>query len=122
MVLTLPSAPQTLDSLSCNGSEELEQLQLEMTDLRQEVRRLKVEPLLSADPLAGAFCWHSLVVWEAVRWPVLTEGSPLHQAGSHPLLSLPPAFSQAQTKAYNLKSMQLLFFFFFETEEVHLKL
>ncbi|EOA96787.1 Syntaxin-binding protein 4, partial [Anas platyrhynchos] len=31
----------TLDSLSCNGSEELEQLQLEMTDLRQEVRRLK---------------------------------------------------------------------------------
>ncbi|NXK47034.1 STXB4 protein, partial [Chauna torquata] len=31
----------TLDSPSCNGSEELEQLQLEMTDLRQEVRRLK---------------------------------------------------------------------------------
>uniref|UniRef100_A0A669PRR4 PDZ domain-containing protein n=1 Tax=Phasianus colchicus TaxID=9054 RepID=A0A669PRR4_PHACC len=31
----------TLDSLSCNGSEEMEQLQLEMTDLRQEVRRLK---------------------------------------------------------------------------------
>lgn len=55
----LPSAPQTLDSLSCNGSEELEQLQLEMTDLRQEVRRLKVDPLLPADPSAGAFCWHS---------------------------------------------------------------
>uniref|UniRef100_A0A8B9DF52 PDZ domain-containing protein n=1 Tax=Anser cygnoides TaxID=8845 RepID=A0A8B9DF52_ANSCY len=54
----------TLDSLSCNGSEELEQLQLEMTDLRQEVRRLKVEPLLPADPSAGAFCWHSLVIWE----------------------------------------------------------
>ncbi|OXB55087.1 hypothetical protein ASZ78_012024 [Callipepla squamata] len=31
----------TLDSLSCNGSEEMEQLQLEMMDLRQEVRRLK---------------------------------------------------------------------------------
>ncbi|NXV52737.1 STXB4 protein, partial [Uria aalge] len=31
----------TLDSLSCNGNEELEQLQLEMMDLRQEVRRLK---------------------------------------------------------------------------------
>ncbi|XP_072205410.1 syntaxin-binding protein 4-like [Excalfactoria chinensis] len=31
----------TLDSLSCNGSEEMEQLQMEMTDLRQEVRRLK---------------------------------------------------------------------------------
>ncbi|NXO04758.1 STXB4 protein, partial [Rhinopomastus cyanomelas] len=29
------------DSLSCNGNEELEQLQLEMMDLRQEVRRLK---------------------------------------------------------------------------------
>ncbi|XP_013817123.2 syntaxin-binding protein 4-like [Apteryx mantelli] len=29
------------DSLSCNGNEELEQLQLEMTDLRREVRRLK---------------------------------------------------------------------------------
>lgn len=62
--LTLPSALQTLDSLSCNGSEELEQLQLEMTDLRQEVRRLKVEPVLPADPSTGAFCWHSLVVWE----------------------------------------------------------
>ncbi|NXJ07187.1 STXB4 protein, partial [Odontophorus gujanensis] len=31
----------TLDSLNCNGSEEMEQLQLEMTDLRQEVQRLK---------------------------------------------------------------------------------
>ncbi|NXX63894.1 STXB4 protein, partial [Scopus umbretta] len=31
----------TLDSLSCNGNEELEHLQLEMMDLRQEVRRLK---------------------------------------------------------------------------------
>ncbi|NXF62743.1 STXB4 protein, partial [Ciccaba nigrolineata] len=31
----------TFDSLSCNGNEELEQLQLEMMDLRQEVRRLK---------------------------------------------------------------------------------
>ncbi|NXH67434.1 STXB4 protein, partial [Hydrobates tethys] len=31
----------TSDSLSCNGNEELEQLQLEMMDLRQEVRRLK---------------------------------------------------------------------------------
>ncbi|NXW63905.1 STXB4 protein, partial [Eurystomus gularis] len=31
----------TFDSLSCNSSEELEQLQLEMMDLRQEVRRLK---------------------------------------------------------------------------------
>ncbi|KFQ08088.1 Syntaxin-binding protein 4, partial [Haliaeetus albicilla] len=29
------------DSLNCNGNEELEQLQLEMMDLRQEVRRLK---------------------------------------------------------------------------------
>ncbi|XP_032854287.1 syntaxin-binding protein 4-like isoform X2 [Tyto alba] len=31
----------TFDSLSCNGNEELEQLHLEMMDLRQEVRRLK---------------------------------------------------------------------------------
>ncbi|XP_064009236.1 syntaxin-binding protein 4-like isoform X2 [Pogoniulus pusillus] len=31
----------TFDSLSCNSSEELEQLQLEMLDLRHEVRRLK---------------------------------------------------------------------------------
>ncbi|KFR16448.1 Syntaxin-binding protein 4, partial [Opisthocomus hoazin] len=31
----------TFDALSCNGNEELEQLQLEMVDLRQEVRRLK---------------------------------------------------------------------------------
>ncbi|NWI23879.1 STXB4 protein, partial [Sula dactylatra] len=31
----------TVDALSCNGNEELEQLQLEMMDLRQEVRRLK---------------------------------------------------------------------------------
>ncbi|NXV23933.1 STXB4 protein, partial [Cepphus grylle] len=31
----------TFDSLSCNGNEELEQLQLEMMDLRQEVQRLK---------------------------------------------------------------------------------
>ncbi|NXJ70242.1 STXB4 protein, partial [Rostratula benghalensis] len=31
----------TFDSLSSNGNEELEQLQLEMMDLRQEVRRLK---------------------------------------------------------------------------------
>ncbi|KFQ07499.1 Syntaxin-binding protein 4, partial [Leptosomus discolor] len=31
----------TFDSLGCNGNEELEQLQLEMMDLRQEVRRLK---------------------------------------------------------------------------------
>ncbi|NXK23658.1 STXB4 protein, partial [Arenaria interpres] len=31
----------TFDSLSCNGNEELEQLQLEMMELRQEVRRLK---------------------------------------------------------------------------------
>ncbi|KFU87966.1 Syntaxin-binding protein 4, partial [Chaetura pelagica] len=29
------------DNLNCNGNEELEQLQLEMMDLRQEVRRLK---------------------------------------------------------------------------------
>ncbi|XP_010011163.1 PREDICTED: syntaxin-binding protein 4-like, partial [Nestor notabilis] len=36
----------TFDSLSCNGNEELDQLQLETMDLRQEVRRLKVEPLL----------------------------------------------------------------------------
>ncbi|NWX22472.1 STXB4 protein, partial [Aegotheles bennettii] len=32
---------QGFDSLNCNGNEELEQLQLEMMDLRQEVRRLK---------------------------------------------------------------------------------
>ncbi|NWW65959.1 STXB4 protein, partial [Ifrita kowaldi] len=31
----------TLDSVNCNGNEDLEQLQLEMTDLRHEVRRLK---------------------------------------------------------------------------------
>ncbi|NXP10779.1 STXB4 protein, partial [Thinocorus orbignyianus] len=31
----------TFDLLSCNGNEDLEQLQLEMMDLRQEVRRLK---------------------------------------------------------------------------------
>ncbi|XP_060116999.1 syntaxin-binding protein 4-like [Heteronotia binoei] len=31
----------TFDSVSCNDSEELEQLQLEMMELRQEVRRLK---------------------------------------------------------------------------------
>ncbi|XP_077172116.1 syntaxin-binding protein 4-like isoform X2 [Paroedura picta] len=31
----------TFDSVSCNDSEELEQLQMEMLDLRQEVRRLK---------------------------------------------------------------------------------
>ncbi|CAM9520159.1 unnamed protein product [Bubo scandiacus] len=31
----------TFETLSCNGNEELEQLQLEMMDLRQEVRRLK---------------------------------------------------------------------------------
>ncbi|NXH11849.1 STXB4 protein, partial [Bucco capensis] len=31
----------TFDSLSCNSNEELEQLQLEMMELRQEVRRLK---------------------------------------------------------------------------------
>ncbi|XP_074867205.1 syntaxin-binding protein 4-like [Carettochelys insculpta] len=31
----------TFDSLSCPDSEELDQLQLEMTDLRQEVQRLK---------------------------------------------------------------------------------
>ncbi|KAJ6659791.1 hypothetical protein lerEdw1_018507, partial [Lerista edwardsae] len=31
----------TFDSVSCNDSEDLEQLQLEMSDLRQEVRRLK---------------------------------------------------------------------------------
>ncbi|NXU24618.1 STXB4 protein, partial [Thalassarche chlororhynchos] len=31
----------TFDTLNCNGNEELEQLQLEMMDLRQEVRRLK---------------------------------------------------------------------------------
>ncbi|KFW87877.1 Syntaxin-binding protein 4, partial [Phalacrocorax carbo] len=31
----------TFDALSCNGNEELEQLQLEMMDLRQEVRKLK---------------------------------------------------------------------------------
>ncbi|NXE24242.1 STXB4 protein, partial [Ardeotis kori] len=31
----------TFDSLSCNGNEELEQLQLEMMELRKEVRRLK---------------------------------------------------------------------------------
>ncbi|KAM8798742.1 syntaxin-binding protein 4-like [Eudromia elegans] len=31
----------TLDSVHCNGNEELEQLQLETADLRQEVRRLK---------------------------------------------------------------------------------
>ncbi|KAH0631790.1 hypothetical protein JD844_019598 [Phrynosoma platyrhinos] len=32
---------QTSDSISCTDSEELEQLQLETADLRQEVRRLK---------------------------------------------------------------------------------
>ncbi|NXY18291.1 STXB4 protein, partial [Atrichornis clamosus] len=31
----------TFDSLHCNGNEDLEQLQLEMMDLRHEVRRLK---------------------------------------------------------------------------------
>ncbi|XP_014743991.1 PREDICTED: syntaxin-binding protein 4-like [Sturnus vulgaris] len=31
----------TFDSLNCNGNEDLEQLQLEMRDLRHEVRRLK---------------------------------------------------------------------------------
>ncbi|NXQ13198.1 STXB4 protein, partial [Peucedramus taeniatus] len=31
----------TFDPLNCNGSEDLEQLQLEMRDLRHEVRRLK---------------------------------------------------------------------------------
>ncbi|NXY61158.1 STXB4 protein, partial [Callaeas wilsoni] len=31
----------TFDSLNCNGNEDLEQLQLEMSDLRHEVRRLK---------------------------------------------------------------------------------
>ncbi|NWY73707.1 STXB4 protein, partial [Erithacus rubecula] len=31
----------TFDSLNCNGSEDLEQLQLEMRDLRHEVHRLK---------------------------------------------------------------------------------
>ncbi|NWQ63644.1 STXB4 protein, partial [Neopipo cinnamomea] len=31
----------TFDSLNCNGNEDLEQLQLEVTDLRHEVRRLK---------------------------------------------------------------------------------
>ncbi|NXM33667.1 STXB4 protein, partial [Oxyruncus cristatus] len=31
----------TFDSLNCSGNEDLEQLQLEMTDLRHEVRRLK---------------------------------------------------------------------------------
>ncbi|NWT69376.1 STXB4 protein, partial [Prunella himalayana] len=31
----------SFDPLSCNGSEDLEQLQLEMRDLRHEVRRLK---------------------------------------------------------------------------------
>ncbi|NXP21844.1 STXB4 protein, partial [Scytalopus superciliaris] len=31
----------TFDSLNCNGNEDVEQLQLEMTDLRHEVRRLK---------------------------------------------------------------------------------
>ncbi|NXI01106.1 STXB4 protein, partial [Pachycephala philippinensis] len=31
----------TFDSLNCNGNEDLEQLQLEMMDLRHEVRRLK---------------------------------------------------------------------------------
>ncbi|XP_056359736.1 syntaxin-binding protein 4-like [Oenanthe melanoleuca] len=31
----------TFDSLTCNGNEDLEQLQLEMRDLRHEVRRLK---------------------------------------------------------------------------------
>ncbi|NXK90314.1 STXB4 protein, partial [Formicarius rufipectus] len=31
----------TFDPLSCNGSEDVEQLQLEMTDLRHEVHRLK---------------------------------------------------------------------------------
>ncbi|NXD96637.1 STXB4 protein, partial [Chaetorhynchus papuensis] len=31
----------TFDSVNCNGNEDLEQLQLEMTDLRHEVRRLK---------------------------------------------------------------------------------
>lgn len=44
---------QTFDSLNCNGNEDLEQLQLEMRDLRHEVRRLKVEPPLRADFLAG---------------------------------------------------------------------
>ncbi|NXB80661.1 STXB4 protein, partial [Donacobius atricapilla] len=31
----------TFDSVNCNGNEDLEQLQLEMRDLRHEVRRLK---------------------------------------------------------------------------------
>ncbi|NXQ35410.1 STXB4 protein, partial [Alaudala cheleensis] len=31
----------TFDSLNCNGNEDVEQLQLEMRDLRHEVRRLK---------------------------------------------------------------------------------
>lgn len=50
---------QTFDSVNCDGNEDLEQLQLEMTDLRHEVRRLKVEPRLGADFLAGAFCCSS---------------------------------------------------------------
>lgn len=46
-VMSLSLSLQTLDSLTCNGNEDLEQLQLEMRDLRHEVRRLKVEPPLS---------------------------------------------------------------------------
>lgn len=41
--MSLSLSLQTFDSLSCNGSEDLEQLQLEMRDLRHEVRRLKVQ-------------------------------------------------------------------------------
>lgn len=52
-VMSLFLSLQTFDSLNCNGNEDLEQLQLEMRDLRHEVRRLKVEPPLRADFLAG---------------------------------------------------------------------
>lgn len=48
VMLCVPLPLQTFDSLSCNSNEELEQLQLEMMDLRQEVRRLKVKPILGA--------------------------------------------------------------------------
>ncbi|KFV74440.1 Syntaxin-binding protein 4, partial [Dryobates pubescens] len=56
------SALQTLDSLSCTSSEELEQLQLETLDLRHEVRRLKVELW------AAACCWGWLYLpWQRRR-------------------------------------------------------
>lgn len=70
--MSLSLSLQTFDSLNCNGNEDLEQLQLEMRDLRHEVRRLKVEPPLRADFLAGVFCcsspwglWGGLSLWRS---------------------------------------------------------